>query len=165
MKLIQDKLHYTVPWELPDVFLFTGNPIVNRSGGIVMGRGAAREVRDHYPGIDRVFGELITKQPTAHLLWAEIKSKSVVPSNQYIGWFKVKHHWSHDADRSLIQASTDALRELALRKKKFRFHMNFPGIGNGRLTYGSVLPILQELPDNVRIYKIAPQLEADEIPW
>lgn len=130
-----------------------------------MGRGAAREVRDTYPGLDRVFGDMIKMKPTAHLLWAEIQSTSVVDSNQYIGWFKVKHHWSHDADRSLIQASTDALAELARRKKEYRFHMNFPGIGNGHLSYGAVLPILQELPDNVRIYKIAPQLEEDHIPW
>lgn len=165
MKLIQDRLYYTVPWQLPEVFLFTGNPVVNRHGAIVMGRGAAREVRDAYPGVDKVFGDLIMKKPDAHLLWAALRPNYPVPCEQYIGWFKVKHHWSHDADRSLIQESTDQLAELARRKKKLRFHMNFPGIGNGNLSYGTVLPILQELPDNVRIYKIAPQLEADEIPW
>lgn len=165
MKLIHDKLYYTVPWELPDVFLFTGNPAVKRNGAIVMGRGAAREVRDFYPGIDQVFGKLIQEKPAAHLLWATIGRDEPIPSEQHLGWFKVKDHWSHDARLDLIEDSAFFLGELARRKKKYRFHMNFPGIGNGKLKYFDVLSVLQELPDNVRLYKIAPQLEENEIPW
>lgn len=159
MKLVHDRLYYTTPWEFPDIFLFTGNPIINKSGGIVMGRGAAKEVRDAYPGVDRVFGRMIQKDPTKHLLWAEVRSKSVV------GWFKVKNHWMEEAKPELIQASTEVLADLATRHKKYQFHINFPGIGNGQLSVGVVLPILEQLPDNVRVYKIAPQLEEHEIPW
>ena len=69
MKLVHDKLYYTVGWTLPEVFLFTGNPVIKKNGAIVMGRGAAREIRDHYPGIDLSFGTILTKKPNANLAW------------------------------------------------------------------------------------------------
>jgi hypothetical protein len=40
-------------------FLFTGNSTVKTNGALVMGRGAALEVRDLYPGVDHMLGRKI----------------------------------------------------------------------------------------------------------
>ena len=45
MKLIKGLLDYSKPWTIPNIYLFTGNPIVKANGAIVMGCGAARQVR------------------------------------------------------------------------------------------------------------------------
>lgn len=147
MKLIRALLDYKVPWKLPDVCLFTGNPVLKRNGAIVMGRGAAREVRDRYPGIDMSFGSGVIQYPEAHILWVKITPKQV------IGWFKVKYHWADIADITLIQHSTQELTEFAINNPNNTFHMNFPGVGNGKLHERDVIPVLNTLPDNVRLYR------------
>lgn len=44
------------------VYLFTGNCYLKANGALVMGRGAALQVRDAYPGIDKLLGRLIRQQ-------------------------------------------------------------------------------------------------------
>lgn len=142
MKLIHHRLDYAKPWSLPDVYLFTGNPIRNARGGVVMGRGAALQVRDTYPGIDQL---IRTHKPVTF---------TAIPSGnqQYIGWFQVKHHWRDPADLRLIRASADMLANIAAARQHVTFHLNAPGIGNGKLSWADVQPALQTLPDNVLIY-------------
>jgi len=151
MKLIQGLLNYSEPWTTPDMYLFTGNSTIKKNGAVVMGRGAAKQVRDTYLDIDKVFGNEIRKNPAAHLIFiAQMYEGEPV---QFLGWFKVKHHWGADADLDLIKESTAELKELAERKPHLLFHMNYPGVGNGRLNIHQVQPVLETLPDNVLIYR------------
>ncbi len=95
MHTVNSLLDYSEDWTLPEVRLFTGNPIKRQDGGIVMGRGAARQVRDTYPGIDKL---IKTDKPVT---WIEIPDRS----RQWLGWFKVKHHWKDEACLDLIKES------------------------------------------------------------
>ena len=152
MKIVEGLLDYSEPWSIPDVYLFTGNSTIKNNGGIVMGRGAAKQVRDTYSGIDRRYGMALSKERAddvykPHLMWVAIQPKMI------LGWFKVKHHWKDPADVVLIARSALDLAELATKHSKHIFHMNFPGIGNGQLEEENVLPLLRNLPDNVLIYK------------
>ena len=147
MKLINGLLDYSAYWQVPDVYLFTGNPVVKNNGAIVMGRGAAKQVRDSFPGIDKAFGQAVRRNPKAHIL-----SVTISPQ-RYLGWFKVKDHWAEDAKVELIDQSVNALRAIAIKHRDTTYHMNYPGIGNGKLDIKTVHHILQHLPDNVRIYK------------
>ena len=147
MYLLQQLLDYATPWTLPNVYLFTGNPIVKNNGAIVMGRGAAKQVRDTYPQIDITFGNILSIKKTLHLAWVTL------PNEQHIGWFKVKEHWSDPAILSLIEESTKQLTNVALKNSDLTFHMNFPGVGNGKLNEHDILPILKTLPNNVTIYR------------
>ena len=142
MRTIQHRLDYATRWSLPDVYLFTGNPVRNARGGVVMGRGAARQVRDAYPGLDLL---IKTHKPVT---FVEVPGGD----QQYIGWFQVKHHWRDPADLPLISASADMLASIAGTRQHVTFHLNAPGIGNGKLAWDDVLPVLQHLPDNVLIY-------------
>lgn len=143
MRLVEGLLDYRAPVEESQVRIFTGNPVVTRSGRVVMGRGAARQVRDHYRDIDLQLGVLV---PNNNLVFVQ-------HSGQYIGWFKVKDHWQEPAKLSLIQESTLALAQVAHDLPERTFHLNAPGIGNGRLGWDDVHPILSTLPDNVVVYK------------
>jgi hypothetical protein len=147
MKLIKGLLNYAIPWAVPNIYLFTGNPIVKANGAIVMGRGAAKQVRDTFPGIDVVFGSQLKLRPLVSLVWLK------GAEHQYIGWFKVKEHWKLPADRSAIAASANALAIIAAAHADRVFHMNYPGVGNGKLTEADVSPYLEILPDNVLIYR------------
>jgi hypothetical protein len=145
-------LDYSKPWDYPAVLLFTGNRYIKKDGGIVMGRGAAKQVRDSYPGIDKIMGKIVSRsKPSARVLFTDIASDK--PITQILGWFQVKDNWYDNADLDLIQEATDQLRAIALRSPKVTLHMNYPGIGNGKLSQDDVQPILLSLPDNVRIYK------------
>lgn len=160
MIIVDKLLDYTKPWSLPEVYLFTGNSTVKNNGAIVMGRGAARQVRDHFPMIDQSFGNIIKHRPNAHLAWITL------PNEQHIGWFKVKDFWRDPAKLELIRKSTKLLASIANRhlNPELTFHMNFPGIGNGRLEYDSVLEIVSQLPDNVYLYKTEPVRERPHAP-
>lgn len=143
VEIIDRLLDYSEDWTLPEVRLFTGNPIRNKSGGIVMGRGAARQVRDTYLGIDKLFK---TDKPVT---WVEVPGKS----QQWLGWFKVKHHWKDEACLDLIKESADFLAAIANLRPGHTFKINAPGIGNGKLQWSDVEPLLQVLPDSCLVYK------------
>lgn len=152
MKIIEGLLDYKTPWALPDVYLFTGNPITNGAGKLVMGRGAAQAVRDRYRGCDVAMATAVrgAKLRGCHLAWVSIEPR------QAIGWFQVKHHWQEAAVPELIAASALELAALAGERPHLRFHLNAPGIGNGRLTWGDVEAVLACLPDNVLVYRGPP---------
>lgn len=38
--------------------------------------------------------------------------------------------------------------------KSKKIHLNFPGIGNGGLKRSNVLPLLERLPDNVKVWEL-----------
>ena len=145
MKIVKGLLDYNKPWTLPDIYLFTGNPIINSRGRIVMGRGAARQVRDTYPGVDKE----LAKAPGEYIKWV------LLAPRMYLGWIKVKNHWSSVADLDLIEKSFKILNKLASydKMKNVKFHCNYPGIGYGKLSYNSVNKRLVGLVDNIILYK------------
>jgi hypothetical protein len=147
MKLIHKLLNYSQPWSLPNIYLFTGNPVIKNNGAIVMGRGAAKQVRDSYPGVDLAFGIKLIEKPLAPLVWVTLFSQ------MHLGWFKVKYHWRDDAELSVIAESSIQLGTIAIQRPQYTFHMNYPGIGNGNLRLDDVQNVLNTLPDNVWIYK------------
>lgn len=156
MKLVKGNL-----WDSKDdVILVTGNSYIRKDGGLVMGRGAAKELLDSYPYLQQNFGEQITNSCGSMgkygLLFKSIVYYLFVPERKKVvktyGVFQVKYHFRADAELELIQYSTDMLTKCSL-PGDVTFSMNFPGIGWGRLKREDVLPILQKLPDCVTIYE------------
>lgn len=148
MKLINEKLDYSKPHSLRSVVLFTGNSYINKKGELVMGRGAALDVKKQFPDLPKKFGDCITVAG---------KEYGVILITQFplhtMGVFQVKYHYKDNADILLIKNSTEKLKKYALKAPNLIFHMNFPGIGWGGLTEKQVMPIIESLPDNVWIYK------------
>jgi hypothetical protein len=130
------------------LILVTTNAIVSRRGRLVMGRGAALEARNRFPGLDFDLGEAILESASPY---GVVLARGAHHPTTRLGAFQVKNHWRDPADLSLIAFSVERLREIAA--SSIRTALNFPGIGNGGLPADIVLPLLQNLPDNVTIYR------------
>jgi hypothetical protein len=140
-----------------DLFVITTNSFITaeRFGHderLVMGRGIALEARNRFPDIDRRLAKLI-KSKCGHLG----RYYLVIDPATHIAAFQVKQDWRNPADTALILGSTNALiRWLAVGATDagtLRVALNFPGIGNGRLSRADVLPCLSSLPANVTIWE------------
>ena len=133
-------------WTIYDscgLLVFTGNNTIKSNGALVMGKGLAKEVRDRFPGIDLEIGKRIEGRRIYGLV--------LVPDFR-IGALQVKYNFADQADLGLINYSIKELAKYARSNKKLEIHINFPGIGYGRLNKEDVLPIIETLPDNVSIW-------------
>ena len=137
-----------------DLFLISTNSTLKKSNhALVMGRGIARQARDRFPGLTQALGQHILNtcgnQGEYGLLisphWPVAK----------LGAFQVKRHYSHPASLELIQCSTTALYAWCADHAAL-VHLNFPGVGYGRLHREAVLPIIAQLPDQVTIWEYPP---------
>jgi len=133
-----------------DIYLVTTNSYIRKDGALVMGRGAAKQLATMFPRIPYLLGDRID-----HL--GEYNVGVLTQTNEpflSLGAFQVKFHFGDAADLELITRSRDELHKLACEDGRV-FHVNFPGIGNGRLKYDDVLPIMEDLPDNVCVWTFA----------
>lgn len=134
-------------YDAADLFCITTNSFVNRAGALVMGRGIAAQARDRFPGLDKRLGREILSR--CGLLGAYYM---IFDPATKIAAFQVKYHFAETADLELIYRSIGKL--LANSPRFHAIHLNFPGIGNGHLARGSVLPMLEVLPDNIHIWEM-----------
>lgn len=134
-----------------DLICVTGNATIRNDGCLVMGRGAALEAQNKYPGINMEFGTMIMKAQRANgstVYGMLIAKRETKPD---LGLFQVKHHFKDKAELGLI---TESVRYLDLLSSDYKLvAMNFPGIGWGGLDRADVLPLLKKLPDNVEIWE------------
>ena len=144
-------------WDSTDCFLITTNSTTKNDGSLVMGRGIARQARDRFPGIDTALGLHIILC-AGHLgRYGIVTSPHWASGNNYkLAAFQVKTHYSNKTDLNLITYSCLRLNRLAKIHPLLRFDLNFPGIGNGKLSRDLVLPTLEHLPDNVHIWQYRP---------
>lgn len=141
-----------------DHFLFTGNGSITSDKRLVMGRGMAKQVRDKFPGIDHRIAEAIRYK--ADHQWYEAHWVGTHHAYLYrlllgskVGVFQVKWQWSEAADLKLIDRAAHFLKQQALTHPHESYHLNYPGIGNGRLPRGQVQHYLDALPDNVFVWE------------
>lgn len=141
-------------FEETDAFVITTNPIINSRGEVVMGRGIAKEAMERFPSIGKDFavaldiaGDCFGQAPgVGHIGDYGLNSVPIL-------WFMVKDHWKHHADLRIIKRSMHMLAAGAMYEPCKRFDLNFPGIGNGRLAREDVLPIIEQLPNNVHVWE------------
>jgi len=140
---------------LAELLLVTTNAVVTQDGRLVMGRGAAREARDRFAGLDRDLGEVIRSMASPieqHLVqYGVALARGTYHPITRLGAFQVKAHWQDAASPELIAYSCGRLAAIADRYH--RIALNFPGIGAGGLPAEQVTPLLLVLPDHVLIYR------------
>lgn len=158
MKLVNEKLDYGKFWHPNQVVIFTANSTLTKDGRLVMGAGAAKECRDAFIGIDKEFGSRIKRirdlYKTYNFCYMEILFKSQYEKWTRVGAFQTKCDWRNTSPTDLIYESTKQLINTSKCNPTKEFHMNFPGINYGGLSVESVTPIIEELPDNVFVYKV-----------
>lgn len=129
-------------WEAYDLghwVAITTNPVVNRHGKLVMGRGVALEAAKRIPSLAHTLGDLVGRYGN-HVL--------AVPAHRILS-FPVKLHWHDAAVPWLIAQSA---RELASDRfmgvVRYPVYMVRPGCGNGRLQWRDVAPLIAPYLDN-----------------
>lgn len=135
-----------------DYFFVTTNSYIKRDGSLVMGRGAALQLKEMFPKIPYIFGELV-KQLCGHM--GEYNLVYYYPSglNVCIGAVQVKYHYLGTADLLLVQRSLEVLKDRALVWKTKKIALNYPGIGFGGLPFALVETIVDLLPDNIDVWR------------
>lgn len=128
--------------------VFTGNAYITVGGALVMGRGAAKQVLDTYPGINIDLALQIGGQAgkTAAPYWLRKAPKHPIMV------FQVKHHFKDQASLELILQSAYYLSLFARVMPHMEFQCNFPGIGNGGLDYDRVRGTLETVPMPSNLY-------------
>ena len=139
-----------------DVLLVTANSYITKDGRLVMGRGAALEMKTKFPGFDSKAGKRILES-CGHLgkYGVELFTYNYKYELTLLGIFQVKYNFKDKADLELIKYSTDKLISIIPELEDLGYEkisMNFPAIKNGRLNFEDVLPIVSILPDNVTLY-------------
>ena len=150
-------------WNKPgSLFVVTGNSTVKGDGSLVMGRGAALELKRRLSGIDRLLGEQIRLHGSGSyglivLSPENIKGRLGHWSRAFcgVGLFQVKEHFRDRADPKLIEFSAQLLHDWAWANYSVPINMNMPGTGCGRLSEAAVLPLLTRLPVNVSVWRFA----------
>lgn len=130
------------------IIFVTANATLKSNGALVMGRGAAFGLKDKIAGIDRVFGKRIKE-----ICGTGGKYHIIVDVKSGTGLFQVKYNWWEYADLELIRESTLRLARIAYATPDIQYHLNYPGIGNGRLDKKLVEEIINELPNNVTVWE------------
>jgi hypothetical protein len=136
-------------FDITDVFMITTNPIRRKDGAVVMGRGIALEAKTRFPQLPYEFGRSLDEYSGLNIGFiAEY-------GDTFIWYFMVKDHWREEAKLKIIEQSVGELCDYISDADcgYLRFDLNFPGIGNGKLSRADVLPLLVKLPDNVHIWE------------
>lgn len=145
-----------------DLFLITTNPIIRKDGCLVMGAGVAKQAADKFFNLPFEYA-----QKVRYDRWYQAYDDSMHPTycnfvgsfgdafvRQPMGYFMVKDHWQESAKLEIIERAVKELVRVFINTGNFkRIDLNFPGIGNGKLKREDVLPIIEQLPDNVHIWE------------
>lgn len=140
-------------------FIITTNPIRRKDGAVVMGRGIAKEAATRFPRLPYDFGHRLDYLSLPEI---EFRYTGFIGryDNQLITYFMVKDHWRSEARLDYIDASCKSLiwdntsrGTPGTYMWANRIDLNFPGIGNGKLRREDVLPIIEQLPDNVHVWE------------
>lgn len=139
-------------WDNSDLFLVTTNSFIKKNKELTMGRGIAKEMAEFDDQTPIYFGREILDYGH-HMRVYGLFVPSLWPIRKE-GAFQTKIHWHDRAEAEIISVSTKMLNQWAFTHPDKRIDLNFPGIGYGGLDRFEVLPIIQQLPDNVHIWSL-----------
>ena len=111
----------------------TTNGFVKTNGQGIMGAGIAKQSVERFPELPAILGDHIKRLGNTVCLVPHLK----------VFFFPVKHHWKEKADLELIQKSCKELRGIVNNNPNLQdLYLVKPGIGNGKLDWKDVEPIL-----------------------
>lgn len=126
-----------------DLFLVTTNSTLRKSdGALVMGRGSAKEAKQRFPLLPVLAGTYIRKKGLQNDIYGLMTD--IIPGNNPIGLFQVKTFYGDAARLEIVDYSTRLLSVVLDHRPYTDVHLNFPGIGNGRLNESDVASILNK---------------------
>ena len=151
-----------------DLFLVTTNSTLQPGNILVMGQGIAKQARERFPGLNKALGQQIAQTCGRNGQYGLLISPCWPQAK--IGAFQTKTDVRQPASLFLIQGSTTTLKQWAEAHPQAQIHLDFPGTGYGDLLREKVLPIVNQLPDNVTLWEYpdvlpTPPTPPAEIAW
>lgn len=132
-----------------DLFLITTNSYVY-AGKLVMGAGIAEQARSRFPQLPQVLAQAIAAKGKVNDVYGLLVSPRWPAAK--IGCFQTKIGLG-PSPLWLIEHSTALLRLWCSEHPTATVCLNFPGIGCGKLDEAQVRPIMEQLPDQVQLWK------------
>jgi hypothetical protein len=130
-----------------DLLCVTTNSFIKKNGALVMGRGAAKQLKDSFPGIEYEFGKNIKHLSNYGLCVVEYKG-------YLFGAFQTKNHFKNKSNVFLIAMGVNLLNKFISDNEYIRcVSLNYPGIGYGNLKEKDVYKIIQYLNNKVIVWK------------
>lgn len=136
------------------LFVITTNSYVRKDGCLVMGRGAALQLKNEYPEVAEKAGRYIVrfKEEYKHsdYLFFTLKDKG----RPFLGFLQVKRHFKDEAHIQLICDSIGHMNQFVETAPWIKeVNMNYPGIGFGGLEKKKVKPALKILGKRFNIWQ------------
>lgn len=135
--------------ERGDFIVITTNGDVNKHGKAVMGRGVACQAAEKFSFLQKELADRLVRKGNHVYVFLHYRLIT----------FPVKHHWHEKADLELIERSARELKKAVETTHSEKFSKKFnrppintvymvkPGVGNGRLKWELVEPILDLVLD------------------
>jgi hypothetical protein len=141
MNIITEELFKPLPF--PVMYVVTTNAYIKATGELVMGRGAALTLKTKLPTIPKECGVRISALGPYPVPYGFLAIRSPFRDGKAgIGIFQVKNNYSDPAEVNIIVKSCMVLKEWLTANPTVQVRMNYPGIGNGKLTRDKVEKVL-----------------------
>lgn len=140
-----------------DLILFGANSTVytNKLGqhGLVMGGGSAKTALQCFPNSDKVFGEILFKSNLENGyfgLMIPYQYEACYKQGTVLGAIQSKVEVRNDSTLGLVEYSVKLLQAMA---HNWNLIVTHPlGAGLGGLSMQDVMPLMEQLPDNVEVW-------------
>ncbi len=133
-----------------DLFCITTCNSIRNDGRLVMGAGIAKQAVHRFPGIDLEAANILrVVYPSINPVYGLLQ----IPGKK-IALFQTKGSWFSDSSLKLILRSTNDLSDWARNNPEKKAHLNYPGIGCGKLSRKTVSEVIEILPDNVTVWRL-----------
>lgn len=116
----------------------TTNGVVKSNGELVMGAGIAKECKEKYPEIPKIWGGMVKECGNRVYMWDHWKLFS----------FPTKYDWKHPSDIELIKKSCEQLLLIVNRQHINSVALPKPGCGNGGLNWNDVKKVVGAMLDD-----------------
>lgn len=142
-----------------NLVLVTTNNVIKSNGSLVMGKGIAREACIKFPGIDKVFGNMVrTIGEEYGILIAD--PYAALP----IGALQTKYGWMYPSPAALVVSSLYKLRAWMAKHKEVVVHIPLPGSGLGGISVPEATSLVEgafseEYSDLLLVVHIRPHKE------
>jgi hypothetical protein len=118
--------------------------ILSNFSKLVMGKGLAKDAKQRFTGIDKVFANMIMAKPDDMIYPVYLKELTA-----YLIAFTTKLDWRKSSPIESIQQSAEALVGFADQTGLFPILLPRVGCGNGNLTWiNQVQPLLRDIFDD-----------------
>lgn len=121
------------------IICITTNGFLKQNGEAVMGRGIAFQAAHYFPEMPELLGEHIRKHGNVPTIFEKYKLIT----------FPVKRFWFEKASLEIIKQSAELF--LKMLKEDWTYILTRPDCNNGKLDWKDVKPIIEFLPDNVKV--------------